>query len=688
MRLPPESASPGSAVTGTSPNVLLFPTQDTLAWEVIPDNGTPPYTMDLNEFSSGDPSTAVRSRFNLIRQIAPAIRIRSRGRAIHFKYDTASNLRTLWQFLDSLAEAVGTDIDDLSLISDAMGSLLKTWLLRKKELALTTARANLAALHLLLSLSRQMAGISQDVLLWPTIQQDRGTKHVDVEPEALAQLYRYAKQLHRGFRSAESEGRALLEQAHSAKTTITSARACKSCSDVAFLVNAFLVDGLVDSSLNLRPYAGANFFNQVITQGPLYIREDDRRPFDAVRWYAPASEDAAAAFILVLLHTGWNPETIFNIDITSPDNWYSDRLSDSNEPSTKSTTVAIYGFKGRSAKEQISFCLKNPWAHPFQVIKYMIRRTEPLRRSLREELEALESIGSPTLPQRQRKSELKIMIRSPWLYVKRGGGSPRGDLSRVSMLSSRTMYNSFKSVCEQAIEHISPLITKHKRETIATSLEDLKLTDVRDGFAAFIYDNSLSNILLLKHALGHGSIKVTRHYLRQRRQLKDRFSQFTTFQESFFAEVRDFNAVDSTVLFLRVSSGQISNEQRQRLADYRLRTRMNMGCLDPYDPPDMFSNSRGGYCTVQRCTLCRHGVVFDDSFPEIAMRKAELLHIRSTSPADSFANSTFAVELSAIEILLEQVFPLLQNDIDNLTNEHLQKLRAGEIFLFNQSPAI
>jgi len=85
--------------------------------------------------------------------------------------------------------------------------------------------------------------------------------------------------------------------------------------------------------------------------------------------------------------------------------------------------------------------------------------------------------------------------------------------------------------------------------------------------------------------------------------------------------------------------------QRRRLADHRMRTRVGMGCLDPAHPPSVLvPDHRGGLCPVQRCTLCRHGVLFEDSLPGLAVRMAELRFIRSRAAAERFTGLVFTPE--------------------------------------------
>ncbi|MBB5713077.1 hypothetical protein [Sphingomonas xinjiangensis] len=218
-------------------------------------------------------------------------------------------------------------------------------------------------------------------------------------------------------------------------------------------------------------------------------------------------------------------------------------------------------------------------------------------------------------------------------------------------------------------------------------VERFNFTDIRDGFASFIYDNSMFNILLLKAALGHSKLRVTSAYLRQRRQIAQRFERFTHLQETVFDEIRNFQRVDPTILHVRMSGAAVTDAMVKRLRDARYRTRMGMGCVDPENPPrDLSPDHRGGFCVVQRCTLCVHGVVFEDSLPDLAVRVAELRFIRSHVAAERFEGSTFQAEWLASNLIVERLFYHRQAEFEQAAFSHGEKLARSEVYLFDQIP--
>ena len=98
----------------------------------------------------------------------------------------------------------------------------------------------------------------------------------------------------------------------------------------------------------------------------------------------------------------------------------------------------------------------------------------------------------------------------------------------------------------------------------------------------------------------------------------------------------------------------ISPEQRARyFADTR-RTRVGTGCADFTRPPKEIAprHIEGRGCRVQRCTLCRHAVIFLDSVRLLARRLAELDAIRTSIPVLTWTQTSFGEERENTEAAL------------------------------------
>jgi hypothetical protein len=582
-------------------------------------------------------------------------------------------------------------VNRLADVTSDLGHLYKVWLLADLGLNADNARRNLSAVANALQGARKMKGIQRWQLTWPTIKRSNDVRHRDVDPSNFVPLYRELKRRHRITHANIAEGSRIVSLgtdprkappgsvAASYRVPANLARITKDWIDYTFL----------HPKTSMLDFGGKIFafapLNEKPPSGPSAIPIEDRSRFNAVRWFLPTLEDVAAAYFLVLLHTGWNPETVAGIDVSSPDKWCDYRLGVPEDGKDRIQTVAIYGFKGRTGKEQIAFSLTRPMFHPYQVISSMIRWTEPMREVIRHKIADLEAKTVISREDRKNIEGLQELLCSPWLYFTDITSGPCG-LRITSFTNNGCRNSSLKRIAKAAFDHsISSLTTGTEYEKLGRLLT-LRQSDIRDGFASFLYDNSLYNILLVKRALEHNTLRSTRHYLRQKRHVAQRFREFRHFQTIFFDEARRFKVIDPTIVFLRVRYGDITSAQRARLADYRTRTRMGMGCLEPFNPPPELGQNGPGACWLHRCTICHHGVVFEDSLEALAKRAAELRIIRGRSAIERFEASSFQQEWTAIEWIAINCFEGRADEFSAVAERHYSDLLADRAYLFDQMP--
>ena len=629
-----------------------------LVWRVPAQHRRPSYMVDLTLFAKGDERLGLPAVAVLIGQFAQVLRALSLDKSKTTVIGYVSALRVFWRFVATLEARGHPPVADITSITPELGQLYKLHLLNDLKLR-SYGRQHLQIVARLVELTRDRLGIVPNRLIWPTIQDPHGATHKDIEPAALRTLYKAAKGVLRRFASAYSEGQRLVllgtdPRPHRGRTQVWAA-----CENIAWLTRHYL-DVLLDDSGRRSTDALLDKRFRSTDRNPIFpAAYPDGTLFDRFRWFVPTAEDTTACIVLVLLHTGWNVETVMNLDI-SVDDWHQHRLS-----SEAGETVAIFSQKSRSSREQVAFSLTRPEFHPFRVIKDMTERTEPLRQRLRRQLAALEN--QDAAPHRQDEIiRLRRAISSPWLFLSKNARS--GGRIGAMAISTNTFAECFRSLLSSAgIE-----------QTMSPS-------DLRDGFTSFLYGNSLYNVLLIKRALGHGDLNATKHYLRQRKMLAQRFADYTAWSEALFDEIRRFQMVDPTILYIRARFGDITEEQRQRLADHRLRTRMGMGCLDPEHPSAAIAPMHvGGLCAVQRCILCRHGVIFPDSFKPLAQRLAELRVIRGHTPLDRWEGSSFQAEWIAIDATVDRVFPGRRDELKGLVDAHTERLLRGDAYLFDQ----
>jgi hypothetical protein len=183
----------------------------------------------------------------------------------------------------------------------------------------------------------------------------------------------------------------------------------------------------------------------------------------------------------------------------------------------------------------------------------------------------------------------------------------------------------------------------------------LNVSDLRDSFISFAYRNSGYQWLVAKLAAGHSSLGALTDYLRKHRWRAHGEAQVRKLQSALWSEIRERQVVDPAILHALVQRGEVSDVQRQRWLDHKDRTRVGMGCRDFYHPPREIApeHKEGSGCRIQRCTLCRHGIVFSDSIELLARRLAELTWLRARIPLMSWIESSFPDELESLEATLE-----------------------------------
>lgn len=654
---------------------------------VISSKDGAPFEVDLTEFSEGSQEHGTAPRSSLITELAPAIRLLLHGKTKASRAEMVSNLRLLWRILDGFKPMGLDDITSVREFSSAHGAILRRHILGLSKSA-GYSRKLQSSLYQIVALAREVLDSTLPEILWPRIRSGRGTTHNDVDPKFLKALYHHAKRLHAGFLSGAAEASQLIKAGVDPRfATKNRNTVWLSSANWAVFSQAYVTASLSQGSLPMKTFAKrATPLRNArwdLQPGPSFLPESTRTSLDTVRWWVPTVEDAVAAFTLVQTHFGWNPETTKAIDITEPDCWCNDRLDHDADNNSKTSTVAIYALKGRSG-EQMGFSLRAPSSHPYQVILAMIKRTEPLRSVLRDRIRELEQRESRSLDEEAQIAELKTMCKSPWLYF---AFMIQSNGTRVGVISKSGNNSVLRRLMKEAVQANRRMLKGIPQEAIDLFLKEFTFSDIRDGFASLLYDNSMYNIFILKAALGHGNVSATYHYIRQRQQIANRFRRFTDFQEVFFDSVARLKNIDPTIIFARLNNIELGEEQIRALLDYRQRTRMGMGCFDPKNPPaDIAPGHNGGVCAVQRCTLCIHGVVFNDSLSDLAVRAAELEFIRKRTAMDRFHGSTFHEEWLAIHVIVEFTLSERLGEFRELSQKHLQKLENGGAYLFDQIP--
>lgn len=352
----------------------------------------------------------------------------------------------------------------------------------------------------------------------------------------------------------------------------------------------------------------------------------------------PIGDEVRSAFHLVLLASGWNAQTVLDIDLS--------RRFIEPHPTNAGYHI-VYGIKAKGNSEHFVVGRDKRSDSPGTILRALIERTEPLRARLRRELSGVES-GLEFLPNntrlRTRSVWLRAAIRSPWLFVHE---KTQGRIAYLQCANSgKGRGRSFLELLIRDINSGSPADAQ-VRATITAS-------DFRDAYVGFAYEFSNYNILSAKIAATHRHATSTQHYLRQRQWRAHSAKKIHHFTQALWQEIEQRQSVDPAILRGLVERGEVSEEQRVRWEQHKDRTRVGVGCKDFRHPPAHIAprHVEGAGCRVQRCTLCEHAVVFADSLDHLARRRAELEVLRTQIPVPSWTSSSFPEELDATEAVL------------------------------------
>jgi hypothetical protein len=379
---------------------------------------------------------------------------------------------------------------------------------------------------------------------------------------------------------------------------------------------------------------------------------------DMLRGFYPDAYDIRIAFHLCLANTGWNGAVLLDLDATR----------DIVEPHPKDPArYLLRGFKHKGDSEHVSEGLFKSQGSPGVILQTLMLRTQPLREQLRKELAAHQLRYKKLVEEGATETErdecwellnsLEQGVRSVWLYMTPGRTS-------VQWLSGNDDYSRGLARDVRG-GFLAELVTRlNERQSVDKQVSMLKAGDFRDAFAGYAYRVSGGMVLYVMKVLRHKQVRTTQDYLNNTFINEESERLYRMFSESMWDEIRVYRRVDPTILAQRSQVGGITEDERQRLADYRSlrRSRIGVGCKKPTAPPKHiapdFEVDGKSNCPVHRCTLClENGVIFPDSLPGLAMRLAELRYIKANVSSVAFLESSFGEELENTEFALRHFDP-------------------------------
>ncbi|MDA9492405.1 hypothetical protein [Bradyrhizobium sp. CCBAU 11361] len=567
---------------------------------------------------------------------------------------TRHAFRSVFRFFDAIEAKHGIPITSIADVTDAHGPMMLEWIAAGNSLPYRRAKGGLDAL-------RRVRGLPP--LFWPARAADPLSAAEPIDKDAVRHLFNALKHEARCIKQMFAEGERLAAAGRDPRTDTRVSAQWTLPENRAWIIKELTQERLLDKRelKNVGAYWG---MVQGDRFGPDYLAPGmGERGREGVvgnlRWFYPSYQDTAVFLWLFLLGTGWNLSTALGIDVSEDDAWCQ------AHPHSEQFTV-IHAFKARAHRHQFTLSMLKPEWHPYRIIQYMIRQTSVLRATVHHKLELArrDNALSPSVAKSGKIVELEALVRSPWLY------------HTVNKIGEVSAFNSTDSA--QLGEIARTVVTAHGLVTRYPSLEKITTSDARDAWIGYAYVQSGYHVLLTQLASQHANARTLKHYLKSRRYRAYSEGQVRNVQDAAFAEISAGRVVDPTRLRVLVANGTITSEQEQRLQDFRQRTRLGLGCLDPTNPPRRVApdHKAGALCRVQRCTGCQHGVVFKESLGPLARACAELIHIQRTIPYIAWSGSSLEDELASIE---ETLKGFDQAEVAVAIQEWSHKLQTGEV---------
>lgn len=378
-----------------------------------------------------------------------------------------------------------------------------------------------------------------------------------------------------------------------------------------------------------------------------------KRCRDMRRIAFPDAWEVSTAFHMVLANTGWNPAVLLGLDATNERPFIRDHPQDPSR-------YILSGIKVRAGNEHqpVTGLWKTTWG-PGPILQMLLKRTEPLRAivfarlSIERQRAAIMQTSQVSydklISQKKLITRLEQGCRSAWLYVNQVGV--------VSWLNDWALAIREGKVGVGYMTLLVRQINKKREVTGLNALTDIKASDFRDIFAAYVWRQSGGNILAVMRALNHHSLKTTELYCDNTILNDRRNEEARKFVTNFFDQLEG-ERFDVTILAHLQRYGSVTPDMECRLDSYRKLqiSRIKIACLDPMNPPLEFknNNAESSMCGSHRCLLCtKNAIILPESLDGIAMRCEELNFIKSNLSLQVLASSRYEQELLNVSAALK-----------------------------------
>lgn len=657
-----ELAQPLAPVQALARTIELNEDDPLRFWTHHPRN---PVLVDLYAFKNGELkrpkvgglwSGPFSGRPSLIAQLAPALRLLVDYAASKTVTQFIYALRTWWRLFDAVettAAKAGAHISRVETTADITAI--------HRQRAFDEGMKSLAFSNFIRLVNIVNNELDRPKLYWSAPERPTPRRHLP--PKWEIDQVRFA--LKRGwFKALDRWQRA---------EDLLSGQQPKTEEEIQLLKNYERLKSTVDNTGHPRP-------GQKALRGDLSLAAYRRKGYnmpDMLRGFYPDSTDIRMAFHLCVANTGWNPAVLVSIDANK--RFIEIHPKDPNR-------YLMYGNKERGKSEPITEGLIKSQGSAAVILQTLIRRTDPLRAQLRRDLATLKHDYETLKSQAAARSLLDLKykgivrleegIRSPWLYVTQA-------TDQIAWLHPRNYFRGVVRDIDNEGGFLDELVDRINRmQPTDRKLSRLTPSDFRDAFASYAYQVSGGMIMYVMKALGHKRPATTQRYVDNTLLNNQTNKLYRTFGTALWHELAIHGRIDHAILAKWSRDGNVTEEERERLKEYRhlRRSRIGVGCKDPTHPPKRiapnFESDGQAMCPVQRCTLCfEHAVIFPDSLPGLCKRLAELRHIHSEMSTVAFIESSYGEEIENTEFALKHFD---EQEVQNLLTHWEHLISNGE----------
>lgn len=314
-----------------------------------------------------------------------------------------------------------------------------------------------------------------------------------------------------------------------------------------------------------------------------------------LNYYHPSANDLFPFIILLMLRGMLNLSTACDIKVTDkwnePYNW----SLDASDPSDH-VMIVLLKHRGASTSTSITAgandklstgtpnairfpSLRKPWSHPYRVIEFLHKLTEPLRLDVRKRIERLR-LQERREPKEEEELAHLVRIRDDLLLYRSNQG-----------------INSYRNLVRHQNGVTQPMIDMLRRYGLSGRVREL-----RDAGLTFSFQASGWNLLIIRMLASHRNSITSNIYARRQQTLTTALETMRRVAGQSMLLVRTGSfSVES--LRKALAEQGLPRAEVDNILDETKRSRFGNGCANPTAPPTGFSYGTppGEMCRGQNC---------------------------------------------------------------------------------------